>query len=142
MERFLSDAEAGGAIISVGGKRRGNVGNFFTPAVVTDLADSALLMREECFGPILPAVPFGSDEEAFERANAVDAGLAAYAFTGSIARAHAASQQLKAGMVGVNSLDISQPETPFGGTKMSGFGSEGGVEGLRAYLDTKLVTVA
>ncbi len=141
MDQMLADAEQRGGKVAVGGRRMGNVGNFFSPAVVTDLNDDAILLREECFGPLVPIVPFGSDDEAYDRANAVEAGLASYAFTRSIDRARAAGRRIRAGMVGINSMAISQPETPFGGTKMSGFGSEGGLEGLQAYLNTKLITI-
>lgn len=141
MERFVADAEAAGAEVLCGGKRIGKAGDFFAPTVVAGLTDDAPLFATECFGPIAPITSFRSDEEALARANAVEAGLAGYCFTRSISRAYAASRQLKTGMVGINSLSVSTPETPFGGVKMSGFGSEGGVEGLQAYLETKLVTV-
>jgi succinate-semialdehyde dehydrogenase/glutarate-semialdehyde dehydrogenase len=142
MERFVEDAVLKGGRIAAGGKAFGTGGNFFAPTVVTDLRDEALLLRDECFGPIVPIVPFASDEEAYAKANAVPAGLAGYAFTTGIGRAQEASRSIRTGMVGINSLAISQPETPFGGVKQSGFGSEGGIEGLQAYQDIKLVTMA
>jgi len=142
MERFISDAETGGGKVLTGGNRIGNAGNFVAPAVVTDLSDKALLLREEAFCPAVPVVRFGSDEEVFARANSVEAGLAGYVFTRSQKRIRNASRDLKVGMVGINSFAVSTPETPFGGTKASGFGSEGGIEGLQAYFDTKLVTIA
>jgi succinate-semialdehyde dehydrogenase/glutarate-semialdehyde dehydrogenase len=142
MERFVADATATGGRVLTGGTSPETTGNFFTPTVVTDLAPDALLLREECFGPIMPIVSFRTDEEAYEKANSVAAGLAGYAFTRDIGRAREASRSIQAGMVGVNSLAISQPETPFGGVKESGFGSEGGLEGLQAYQNVKLVTMA
>lgn len=142
MERFIEDAAARGGRVETGGRALGGAGNFFAPTVVTGLPEHALLRREECFGPIAPITSFRDDEEAYAQANAVPAGLAGYAFTTSISRAQEASRSIRAGMVGVNSLAVSQPETPFGGLKESGFGSEGGVEGLQAYQDVKLVTMA
>ena len=96
-------------------------------------------MSEETFGPIAPIVPFDSVEEALERANRLPYGLSAYAFTRSASTAHAVSRGLHAGMVGVNGFGVSLAEAPFGGVKESGYGSEGGVEGLGAYLNTKFV---
>ncbi|MBV9841061.1 MAG: NAD-dependent succinate-semialdehyde dehydrogenase [Sphingomonadaceae bacterium] len=142
MERFVADAEARGGTIRVGGLRHGNAGNFFRPTVVSGLEGDALLFSEECFGPILPVAPFATVEEAIAKANAVAAGLAGYAFTSSIENAQAAMHRVRTGMVGINTLAISTPETPFGGVGESGHGSEGGVEGLQAYLDTKLVSLA
>lgn len=141
MEQFLADADRSGARTLTGGSRLGDDGNFFLPAVVTELPEEARLLRDECFGPIMPIVPFRGDDEAYRIANGVEAGLAAYAFTTSLTRAREASRLLQAGMVGINSLAISQPETPFGGVKASGYGAEGGTEGLAAYQNTKLVTL-
>ncbi|MDA9433846.1 aldehyde dehydrogenase [Bradyrhizobium sp. CCBAU 51627] len=141
MQRFVEDPQKGGARLMTCGRRLGNVGNFFAPTVLSDLSDDALLLREECFGPIAPVVSFANDDEAIERANAVDAGLAGYAFTSSLKRIRDIGRSIKTGMIGINSLVVSTPETPFGGVKASGFGSEGGIEGLQAYSDTKLITM-
>ncbi|HEX7960109.1 MAG TPA: NAD-dependent succinate-semialdehyde dehydrogenase [Terriglobales bacterium] len=141
MQRFVEDAQKGGARVVTGGRPLGNVGNFFAPTIVTDLSEDALLLNEECFGPIAPVVPFVHDDDAIQRANAVDAGLAGYAFTTSPKRIRHIGRAIKTGMVGINSLVVSTPETPFGGVKASGFGSEGGIEGLQAYSETKLITV-
>ena len=142
MERMVADARDRGGNIRAGGARRGNEGFFFEPTVVTDIPDDALLMTEEPFGPIAPIVPFRTLEEVLPRANALPFGLAAYAFTSSARTQAAVAEGLEAGMVGINNFAVSNPETPFGGVKDSGHGSEGGVEGLQAYFNTKLVSAS
>ena len=97
-------------------------------------------MTEEPFGPVAPIVSFKTIDEVVERANSLEFGLAAYAFTTSDKNAAMIGDALQSGMVGVNSVAISTPETPFGGIKDSGYGSEGGVEGLSAYLNTKFIS--
>lgn len=140
MERFVADARERGGNIRIGGKRVSRTGYFFEPTVITGLPDDALAMREETFGPIAPIVPFDTLDEALARANSLPFGLAAYAFTSSSRTAAAVSAQLASGMVGVNHFAISIAEAPFGGIRESGYGSEGGTEGLDAYLNTKFVT--
>ena len=142
MEGFIADAKKRGAEIRAGGARPGNQGFFFAPTVVTDLPDDSRLMTEEPFGPVAPIVPFKTFDEVVERANALPFGLAAYTFTSSTRTANLISDALQAGMIGVNSLAISTPETPFGGIKESGYGHEGGIEGLEAYTNKKLVVQA
>ena len=142
MDRILADAEACGGKLRTGGTRLRNDGYFFSPAVVTDLSDEALLWRDETFGPVAPIARFSDFDEAIARANAVPQGLAAYAFTRSSRTAADVADALQSGMVGVNTLAISTPETPFGGHKESGFGQEGGTEGLQAYLNVKFVAQA
>jgi succinate-semialdehyde dehydrogenase/glutarate-semialdehyde dehydrogenase len=139
MERFVADARARGGQVRAGGERRGNQGYFFEPTVVTGLPDDSLLMTDEPFGPIAPITPFRTLDEVLQRANSLPFGLAAYAFTGSNATALAVGEGLKAGMVGINTLGVSNPETPFGGVRDSGVGQEGGIEGLQAYFDVKLI---
>lgn len=139
MERFVDDAKKRGAEVPVGGKRWGNEGYFYEPTVVIEPSDDSLLMTEEPFGPVAPIVRFKSIEEVLERANSLPFGLAAYAFTGSNATASKLANGLKAGMVGMNSLAVSNPETPFGGVRDSGHGQEGGLEGLQAYFDMKMI---
>ena len=97
-------------------------------------------MTQEPFGPLAPIVTFKTFDEVIERANSLEFGLAAYAFTSSDKTAAAVGDALDSGMVGVNSIAISTPETPFGGVKESGHGSEGGIEGLGAYLNTKFIS--
>ena len=140
MERFVADARAQGGTIVTGGERVPGPGCFFKPTVITGLPDAALAMCEETFGPIAPIVPFDTLEEALQRANSLPYGLAAYAFTSSPKTAAAVSSQLQSGMVGINHFAVSIAEAPFGGIRESGYGSEGGIEGLEAYLNTKFVT--
>jgi succinate-semialdehyde dehydrogenase/glutarate-semialdehyde dehydrogenase len=140
MEMFVNDAKDHGGKIVTGGKRRGNQGFFYEPTIVTDVPDDAKVMKEEPFGPIAPIVTFKSFDEVVERANSLPYGLAAYAFTSSNATAAAIGEAIESGMVGVNSVVVSTPETPFGGVKESGHGSEGGIEGLGAYLNTKFIS--
>jgi succinate-semialdehyde dehydrogenase/glutarate-semialdehyde dehydrogenase len=142
LESFVNDAKNRGGKIVTGGKRRGNQGYFFEPTVVTDVPEDSKVMTEEPFGPIAPIVAFKTFDEVVERANSLEYGLAAYAFTSSVATATAIGDALESGMVGVNSVAISTPETPFGGVKESGYGSEGGIEGLEAYMVTKFISQA
>jgi succinate-semialdehyde dehydrogenase / glutarate-semialdehyde dehydrogenase len=140
MESFVNDAKDRGGKIATGGNRRGNQGYFFEPTVITDVPDDCKVMTEEPFGPLAPVVAFKTFDEVVERANSLPFGLAAYAFTGSARTANLIGDALQSGMVGVNSIAISTPETPFGGVKESGYGSEGGIEGLQAYLNTKFIS--
>ena len=140
MESFVADAKNRGGTVVTGGKRRGNQGFFYEPTIVTEVPDDSMVMTQEPFGPIAPIVTFKSFDEVVERANSLPFGLAAYAFTTSNATAAAIGDAIESGMVGVNSVAVSTPETPFGGVKESGHGSEGGIEGLGAYLNTKFVS--
>jgi len=142
MEAIVQDSEKRGGKVVTGGKRHGNQGYFFEPTVITDLPDDSKLMTEEPFGPMAPIVTFKTFDEVVERANSLPYGLAAYAFTGSAATANAIGDAIQSGMVGVNSIAISTPETPFGGIKESGYGSEGGIEGLEAYTNRKFISQA
>jgi succinate-semialdehyde dehydrogenase/glutarate-semialdehyde dehydrogenase len=108
--------------------------------VVTDVPDDSKIMTEEPFGPVAPIVTFKTFDEVVQRANSLEFGLAAYAFTTSSTTAAAIGDAIESGMVGVNSVMVSTPETPFGGVKESGHGSEGGIEGLGAYLATKFIS--
>ena len=142
MEAIVNDSKSCGGKVVTGGKRRANQGYFFEPTVITDLPDDSKLMTQEPFGPIAPVVTFKSFDEVVERANSLKFGLAAYAFTSSAQTATAIGDALEAGMVGVNSVAISTPETPFGGVKDSGYGHEGGIEGLEAYTVRKFIAQA
>jgi succinate-semialdehyde dehydrogenase/glutarate-semialdehyde dehydrogenase len=142
MEAIVNDSKARGGAIVAGGKRHGNQGFFFEPTVITDLPDDCKLMTEEPFGPVAPIVSFKSFDEVVERANSLPFGLAAYAFTSSTQTATRIGDALESGMVGVNSVAISTPETPFGGIKDSGYGHEGGIEGLEAYTNKKFISQA
>ena len=142
MDSFVNDAKARGGKIATGGQRRGNQGYFYEPTVITDVPDNSKIMTQEPFGPLAPVVTFKTFDEVVERANSLPYGLAAYAFTGSAQTANMIGDALQSGMVGVNSINVSTPETPFGGVKESGYGSEGGLEGLQAYLNTKFISQA
>jgi succinate-semialdehyde dehydrogenase/glutarate-semialdehyde dehydrogenase len=142
MEMFVADAKERGGKIVTGGKRRGNQGYFYEPTVITDVPDDCKVMTVEPFGPLAPIVTFKTFDEVVARANSLPYGLAAYAFTSSNATAAAIGDAIESGMVGVNSIAVSTPETPFGGVKESGHGSEGGIEGLAAYLNTKFISQA
>ena len=142
MEGFVNDAKARGGKVVSGGSRQGNQGFFFQPTVITDVPDDSKIMTEEPFGPVAPIVAFKTFDEVVERANSLPYGLAAYAFTSSEKTATAIGDAMQSGMVGVNSVAVSTPETPFGGVKESGYGSEGGIEGLQAYLSTKFISQA
>jgi len=139
MQAFVEDAGKHGGRILAGGQTTGSRGNFFQPTVIRDIGDQSMLMTTEPFGPVAPVVPFRTFDEVVDRANALPFGLAAYAFTTSAKTAQAISDNLAAGMVGVNTLTIWAPETPFGGINHSGHGSEGGIEGLDAFMNLKSI---
>ena len=140
IDGFVKDAVQHGADLKTGGERIGNQGYFYKPTVLADVPTSARIMNEEPFGPIAPISRFKDLDEVMQEANRLEYGLAAYAFTADAARANAIADGLESGMVGVNSFNISMPETPFGGVKGSGYGREGGVEGLESYLTVKFVS--
>ena len=142
MEAIVNDSKSRGGKIVTGGKRRGNQGYFFEPTVITGVPDDSKIMTEEPFGPLAPIVTFKSFDEVVERANSLKFGLADYAFTGSAQTANAIGDALEAGMVAVNNVVISTPETPFGGVKESGYGHEGGIEGLEVYTVRKFISQA
>jgi NAD-dependent aldehyde dehydrogenases len=97
-------------------------------------------MTEEPFGPVAPVTRFKTIEEVLKRANSLPYGLASYVFTNSLKTATAVSNGLEAGMVNINHFGVALPETPFGGVKDSGIGSEGGIESFDGYLTTKFIT--
>ena len=142
MDSIVADAKDRGGKVATGGARRGNQGYFYEPTVITDVPDDSKIMTQEPFGPVAPIVTFKTFDEVVRRANSLEFGLAAYAFTSSSTTAAAIGDAIESGMVGVNSIAVSTPETPFGGVKESGHGSEGGIEGLGAYLNTKFISQA
>ncbi len=142
MEGFIADAVQHGGEVRTGGARIGNKGNFFQPTVMTGVPTEARVMNEEPFGPLALMTPFRDLDEAVQEANRLPYGLAAYAYTSSAATATKVAAAVEAGMMSINHHGLALPETPFGGVKDSGYGSEGGVEGLEAYLATKFVTQA
>lgn len=140
MQSFVDDAHQRGGKVLTGGERIGSVGSFYAPTVVTDLQDDSMLMTEEPFGPIAPVVRFTDVEEGLRRANSLPFGLASFAFTNSLKTAKRVAAGLEAGMVNINHFGMALSETPFGGIKDSGIGSEGGLETFDGYLTTKFVT--
>jgi succinate-semialdehyde dehydrogenase / glutarate-semialdehyde dehydrogenase len=140
MERFVEDARARGGSVEIGGGRLGERGNFFAPTVLANVPDDSLAMTDEPFGPIAICVPFDTTDEVLHRANALPYGLSAYAFTSNTRNALAMQDGLEVGMVNINHFGQGLAETPFGGVKDSGLGSEGGLETFDGYLNTKFVT--
>ena len=118
------------------------VGWHYPPTVLVDVPRSARIWSEEIFGPVAPVYTFVSESEALEMANDTEYGLVAYAFTRDHARVTRVSEGLQTGMVGINQGIVSNPAAPFGGVKASGFGREGGFEGIDEYLDIKYVGLA
>ena len=140
LSRFVDDARKRGGEVVIGGEPIDGKGFFFPPTVITGLKDDAMLMTEEPFGPIAPVVPFNDIDEVLVRANSLPFGLSSYVFTNSLQTATKVSNALESGMVNINHFGSALPETPFGGVKDSGIGSEGGAETFDAYLVTKFVT--
>ncbi|MCO8275067.1 NAD-dependent succinate-semialdehyde dehydrogenase [Actinoplanes sp. TRM 88003] len=139
---LVDDAVRLGARTLVGGAPVDGPGYYYPPTVLTDVPPEAALNHEEIFGPVAPIATFTDDAEAVARANDTEFGLVAYVFTRDLARAVRVSEALEAGMVGVNQGIVSHPAAPFGGIKASGFGREGGAEGIDEYLETKYVGLA
>ena len=123
-----------------GGNRMGDRGYFFEPTVLANVPDDARVMQEEPFGPLAVVNPVASLDEGIRYANAVPFGLAAYGYTNRADYADRLVEELEAGNVSINTLEASLPETPFGGVKHSGFGREGGTEGLHNYMIVKNVS--
>jgi succinate-semialdehyde dehydrogenase/glutarate-semialdehyde dehydrogenase len=140
VEALVADAIAQGAELKFGGKRLGDKGYFYAPTVLTNIPLSARAMNEEPFGPVALINAFDTLDEVIAEANRLPFGLAAYAFSASAKTTHALATRIESGMVTINHLGLALPEIPFGGIKESGYGSEGGTEGIEAYINTKLVT--
>ena len=140
IEDFVADAVENGAKVLTGGKRKGNKGYFFEPTVMTNVSNEARIMNEEPFGPLAPINSFSSIDEVVEESNRLNYGLAAYAYTNSAKTAQDLGQSIESGQVSINHHGLGLVDTPFGGVKDSGYGSEGGPEGLDAYMTTKLVS--
>ena len=142
MEGFVADAVGKGAKLHTGGERAGNKGYFFQPTILTDIPADARVLHEEPFGPLALFSRFSTFDDAITEANRLEYGLAAYAFTRSNTTATALGASIESGMVTINHHGLALTETPFGGVKDSGYGSEGGAEGLEPYLVTKFVSQA
>ena len=138
---LVDDAVQRGARVLVGGHARDGAGYFYDPTVLADVPDGAELLREEIFGPVAPVKPFATEAEAIAAANDTEFGLVAYLFTSDLKRALRVVEALETGMVGLNQGIVSNAAAPFGGVKQSGFGREGGYEGIEEYLETKYIAV-
>ena len=141
---LVGDAVQRGAhvLLGGGGRRADDRGYFFEPTVLTDVPDDARLLSEEIFGPVAPVATFSSEEQALEAANRTEYGLVAYVYTQDLARAFRVCEGLETGMIGLNQGVVSNAAAPFGGVKQSGFGREGGFEGIGEYLETKYVAMS
>lgn len=137
---LVDDAVRDGAKLHAGGRRIGNVGYFYAPTVLGDVPATSRIMNEEPFGPVALVNRFGSEDEVVEKANATSYGLAGYGFTRSARRAALLAEKVRVGMMSINHFGLGPIETPFGGVGDSGYGREGGSEGLDAYLETKFVS--
>jgi succinate-semialdehyde dehydrogenase/glutarate-semialdehyde dehydrogenase len=142
MQSIVHDAVEKGAKLETGGGRMPGQGYFFPPTVLTHTSEKARVMNDEPFGPVSVMVPFSDFDEAVAEANRLPYGLAAYAWTKSAKTANRIGAAVESGMVSINHLGLALPETPFGGVKDSGYGSEGGIEAMEAYLNTKFISQA
>jgi succinate-semialdehyde dehydrogenase/glutarate-semialdehyde dehydrogenase len=138
---LVEDAVGKGAQAVTGGRIPDGTGYFYEPTVLSDVPDSADVLREEIFGPVAPVKGFADEEEAVRWANDTEYGLVAYVYTRDLARAFRVAEGLEVGMVGLNQGMVSNAAAPFGGVKHSGFGREGGPEGIEEYLETKYVAM-
>ena len=141
MTALTEDAVERGAKVLTGGAAVSGPGAFFAPTVLRDVAPGSRCLVEEVFGPVAPVSSFETESEGIETANDADAGLVSYAFTCDLARGLRVMEGLEAGMVGLNRGLVSNPAAPFGGVKQSGFGREGGAEGIEEYLNVKYVAL-
>jgi succinate-semialdehyde dehydrogenase/glutarate-semialdehyde dehydrogenase len=139
---LVEDAKSKGAEVVVGGREREGAGYFYEPTVLGGVTGDARLLKEEIFGPVAPVVGFDEEEAAIAAANDTEFGLVAYVYTSDVKRAFRVCEKLETGMVGLNQGLVSNPAAPFGGVKASGFGREGGAEGIAEYLEIKYVAMA
>jgi succinate-semialdehyde dehydrogenase / glutarate-semialdehyde dehydrogenase len=139
---LVDDAVGKGARTLTGGHAPSGAGYFYDPTVLADVPDGAHLLKEEIFGPVAPVKPFESEDEAIAAANDTEFGLVSYVYTRDLKRALRVVERLETGMIGLNQGIVSNPAAPFGGVKQSGFGREGGYEGIEEYLETKYVAIS
>ncbi|NYG05883.1 succinate-semialdehyde dehydrogenase/glutarate-semialdehyde dehydrogenase [Phycicoccus badiiscoriae] len=142
VSELVQDAKAKGGTVLTGGGQVAGRGYFFEPTVISGVPMTARVMSEEIFGPVAPIATFRTEAEAIDRANSTEFGLASYVFTNDLGRVIRVSEALEYGMIGINQGIISNPAAPFGGVKASGFGREGGFEGIEEYLETTYVGIA
>jgi succinate-semialdehyde dehydrogenase/glutarate-semialdehyde dehydrogenase len=138
---LVDDARSKGAEVVLGGTKRDGAGYFYDPTVLSGIPDDARLLREEIFGPVAPVATFDDEDAAIAAANDTEFGLVAYVYTRDIKRAFRVCEKLETGMVGLNQGLVSNPAAPFGGVKASGFGREGGAEGIHEYLEVKYIAM-
>ncbi|MGI8986042.1 MAG: NAD-dependent succinate-semialdehyde dehydrogenase, partial [Nocardioidaceae bacterium] len=139
---LVSDAVSAGGDVVVGGSTPDGDGYFYTPTVLANVPQTTRIFREEIFGPVAPVYRFSDDDQGIEMANDTEFGLVAYAYARDLSLALRVAERLETGMVGINQGVVSNPAAPFGGVKSSGFGREGGAEGIEEYLETKYVGLA
>ncbi len=139
---LVNDAIERGARVLTGGRVPDGPGHFYPPTVLVDVPGDARLLHEEIFGPVAPITSFADEDDAVAAANGTEYGLVAYLYTRDLQRALRVAERLETGMVGLNQGMVSNAAAPFGGVKHSGFGREGGYEGINEYLETKYVAVA
>jgi succinate-semialdehyde dehydrogenase / glutarate-semialdehyde dehydrogenase len=142
VSELVEDARARGADVTLGGRAIDGPGHFYEPTVLTGVPADARVLVEEIFGPVAPIATFATEREALDAANRTEYGLVSYLYTRDLDRALRVCEGLQTGMVGLNQGLVSNPAAPFGGVKQSGFGREGGFEGIEEYLETKYVAVA
>jgi succinate-semialdehyde dehydrogenase/glutarate-semialdehyde dehydrogenase len=138
---LVEDALGKGARALIGAEKMEGSGYFYRPTVLDDIPEDATLLKEEIFGPVAPVASFDSEEAAVAAANDTEYGLVAYVYTSDLKRALRVCEGLETGMVGLNQGMVSNASAPFGGVKHSGFGREGGKEGIEEYLETKYVAI-
>jgi len=138
---LVADAVKKGAKVLTGGKTPDGPGFFYPATVLTDVPDSANMLREEIFGPVASIQTFKSEDDVIKRANDTEYGLIAYVYTRDLSRGMRVSEKLDFGMIGLNRGLVSDPAAPFGGTKQSGIGREGAHEGLMEFLETQYISV-
>jgi succinate-semialdehyde dehydrogenase/glutarate-semialdehyde dehydrogenase len=140
--QLVADTVQAGASVAAGGETPEGPGFYYPPTVLANVPPNAPVLREEIFGPVAPVVAFSTEEEAIQLANATEYGLVSYVYTSDLARGLRVSERLDSGMVGLNRGVVSDPAAPFGGTKQSGIGREGGHEGLLDYTESKYIALS
>jgi len=141
VSNLVEDALQAGAKALVGGKAPARRGYYYLPTVLSSVSHDAAILGEEIFGPVAPIVAFSDTDEAISLANATEYGLVSYVYTGDLRHGLQVGERLDSGMVGINRPVVSDPAAPFGGTKQSGLGREGGHEGMLEFTETQYLAV-